>query len=1021
MLKPTWNKNSRIKDLGRKYLRYKDSSVNFCGRKNPGKRSALTTERGCGRIFICLLVLSMVPLSRPVLYGQNNNKDIQIVYQEEATGRVGFGATRLSAVLIKAGFKTSLVPLKEPVKKNSTKNDTDRNTHRIYIGINDNPVYRRIIARQIPVFEPATAKEGFVIQGSRNKVTMVTGADASGALYGCLQLGDQLSELLTDTAGRPAGAGQDLRYKIDSLLSKIKVRDRPQMTLRGACIGLQKPYLLPGRSTYEYPYTKENFPWFYNKELWIKYLDMLVENRMNTLYLWSGHPFASLVRLKDYPEAVEVDSATFAANQEIFHFLTTEANKRGIWVIQAFYNIIVSKPFAEKHHIKTQDRNRPITPLIADYTRKSIAAFVAQYPNVGLLVTLGEAMEGVGPDDTKWFTKTIIPGVKDGLSRLGQTKEPPIILRAHDADAPAVIAAAKPLYQNLYTMAKYNGEALTTYQPRGPWAALHRKLSEIAPVQVENVHILANLEPFRYGADDFIQKCVQAMHKIYGSNGLHLYPQAAYWDWPYSADNTDPRLLQMDRDWIWYSEWARYAWNANRERAKERQYWAKRIAQKYGSDLNTGQNILTAYESSGEIAPKLLRRYGITDGNRQTLSLGMLMSQLIDPKRYGLFTLLYNSEAPEGEMITEYARKEWLHQKHIGETPVQIAGEVMKDAAKAVKAIKAAQSGVTKNTAEFERLKNDMLSYQYLAAFYSNKVMAALKILRYGYSHNIADLDAAVPLMEKSLRAYEGLARVAGPAYLYANSLQTGARKIPMTGKNGQFKTWSDLKPVYQSELDHFKKHILALKAHGERLRVGKSAWPALQPARVQFLSADQIKPLPKTGLGSYLVNQGRQVSIRTHKPHSGKQPFSDTAVAFDSLAMPLSGLKGIQVDRRRQMQAGTRLYFKTDQPVTLFVGFFAQKNKDYLKEPELETDASANDYGQAATKIANAGILPGYPAINVHGYRFDKGVHDLQLGKGICLLLGFAQTEADVDPLPAFDARMGAAEGHPDLDWLFR
>ena len=54
-----------------------------------------------------------------------------------------------------------------------------------------------------------------------------------------------------------------------------------------------------------------------------------------------------------------------------------------------FYNIILPKPFADRHGLKTQERNRIITPLISDYTRKSIAAFVAKYPNVGLLITLG--------------------------------------------------------------------------------------------------------------------------------------------------------------------------------------------------------------------------------------------------------------------------------------------------------------------------------------------------------------------------------------------------------------------------------------------------------------------------------------------------------------------------------------------------------------------------------------------------------------------------------------------------------
>src|SRR5690606_14361328 len=317
-------------------------------------------------------------------------------------------------------------------------------------------------------------------------------------------------------------------------------------------VGLQKPYYLPGRTVYEYPYTPETFPWFYDKQLWIEYLDMMVENRYNSLYLWNGHPFASLVRLKDYPEAVEVSDEDFKKNEEMFRFLTEEADKRGIWVIQMFYDIIVSKPFAEKRGIATQDRNRPIIPEIADYTRKSIAAFVEKYPNVGLLVTLGEAMEGVGQDDIDWFTKTIIPGVQDGLKAIGQTTEPPIVLRAHDTDAPRVMKESLPLYKNLYTMAKYNGEALTTYTPRGSWAELHRSLSRSGNVHIENVHILANLEPFRYGSPDFIQKSVQAMHSIYEANGLHLYPQASYWDWPYTADKTKERLLQVDRDWMWY-------------------------------------------------------------------------------------------------------------------------------------------------------------------------------------------------------------------------------------------------------------------------------------------------------------------------------------------------------------------------------------------------------------------------------------------------------------------------------------
>ena len=97
--------------------------------------------------------------------------------------------------------------------------------------------------------------------------------------------------------------------------NKIQLVDHPEMVLRGTCIGIQKPTLLPDRGTYEYPYTPEIFPWLYDKDLWLRYLDMMVENRYNSLYLWNGHPFASLVKLKEYPFAVEVRYEDFKKNE----------------------------------------------------------------------------------------------------------------------------------------------------------------------------------------------------------------------------------------------------------------------------------------------------------------------------------------------------------------------------------------------------------------------------------------------------------------------------------------------------------------------------------------------------------------------------------------------------------------------------------------------------------------------------------------------------------------------------------
>ncbi len=818
--------------------------------------------------------------------------------------------------------------------------------------------------------EKSTGKESYNIKTDKRGNITISGGDDTGILYGFIALKEKVE-------------------KEKSLSRNINIEDKPEMVLRGTAIGIQKPDYLPGRDVYEYPYTPESFPWFYDKQHWIEYLDMLLENRYNSLYLWNGHPFSSLVKLKDYPYALEVSEETFKKNEEIFKFLATEADKRGIWVIQMFYNILIPKPFADKHGLKTQDRNRPITPLIADYTQKSIAAFVEKYPNVGLLVTLGEAMEGVGQDDIDWFIKTIIPGVKDGLKAIGATQEPPIVLRAHDTDAPAVMKAALPIYKNLYTMAKYNGEALTTYTTRGKWAELHRNLAAIGTVHIQNVHILANLEPFRYSSPDFIQKSVHAMHNIHHSNGLHLYPQASYWDWPFTADKVgEKRLSQIERDWMWYKTWARYAWKVDRDRNEEIKYWSEELAEKFGTSTNQAKHILDAYEEMGEISPKILRRFGITDGNRQTSTLGMLMTQLINPFRYGLFTLMYESEAPEGEMIIEYAEKEWKKEPHIGETPVQIAQEIVVHGRKAVEAIEKATS-VTKDNEEFQRLKNDVYAHNAMANFYSDKVKAAMHILRFKYSDDVADLEKALPLLESSVEHYRKLAELTKDTYWYANSMQTKQRKIPMRGVDMTFKHWTEVLPVFETELANFKHSIDSLKKNTKSVKAQVNTYKNL-PVKLE-----------SKNLNYYTLDVDAIA-------------FSDQSFKIEALSPELKGLRALQFSSEQQKAAGSNITFTSAKPVTVLVGFFNSKDIEYSPAPVLEIDASANNYGQAESKISNGILINGMP-VNVHAYTFPAGKNTLTLARGKALVLGFIDAKEKVK---IHDAGLNGSGR--DIDWLF-
>lgn len=879
-----------------------------------------------------------------MLFLSCSTEKVTIVVEENPSTRTTFGVEKLKSALEEAKYTVSV------------KTTNDSKDSRV-ITISENKT-------------DSLAKEGYTIKSENGSIS-ITGNDASGTLYGCIELVNKIKEEKT-------------------LPLNFNITDKPEMVLRGACVGIQKPYYLPGRNVYEYPYTPETFPWFYDKALWIEYLDMLVENKMNSLYLWNGHPFASLVKLDDYPFAVEVDDETFKKNEEMFAFLTEEADKRGIWVIQMFYNIFVSKPFAEHYGIKTQDRSRPITPLISDYTRKSVAAFIEKYPNVGLLVCLGEAMDTY-EDDVEWFTETIIPGVQDGLAKLGTTIQPPIVVRAHDTDAKMVMDASLPLYKNLYTMHKYNGESLTTYEPRGSWSKIHTDLSGLGSVHISNVHILANLEPFRYGSPDFIQKCVQAMHNVHGANALHLYPQASYWDWPYTADNTNERLKEMERDWIWYQAWGRYAWNVNRDRNDEIAYWAKQLNNMYGSG-EAGQNILEAYEQSGEIAPKLLRKFGITEGNRQTLLLGMFLSQLVNPAKWKVYPGFHESCGPEGEMLIDYINKEWNKQPHVGETPPQLISEAVAHGNAAVATIDKAASKVSKNKEEFNRLKNDMYCYQAFANFFSEKVQAAMLILQYTHSNQVADLEKAIPHIEKSLEYYQQLVNLTKDAYLYANSMQTAQRRIPIGGDDAKNKTWEELLPHYQTELANFKKNVEFIKKNGN---ADNQTFDLLKPVEVKLDNKEST---------AYTIKKGEKV-------------FSDKDFVIGDFSPELKSMKPIRFSQDKQAEQGTSLSFESQKPVSVLVGYLNSERKEYANAPTLETDASANEYGQGDVKIANALDIPGRGSVNIHTYTFPAGKNTLNLGKGALMIFGFIDASQKITP---HNAGFGGEDASSKIDWLF-
>ena len=357
-----------------------------------------------------------------------------------------------------------------------------------------------------------------------------------------------------------------------------------------------------------------------------------------------------------------------------------------------------------------------------------------------------------------------------------------------------------------------------------------------------------------------------------GIQGVHVYP-LRYWDWPNTADN--PPLNQLDRDWIWFDAWARYAWNPNRDPQKEHIYWAQRFAERFGSE-QAGEHLLNAYELAGVCAPTLLPRIGITEGNREVFSLGMTMPQLIDADRFNPAQTFWTGDAPDGERLYDYVAEEAQHEPHHGETPIDVADEVAALSAKSVAEAEAARPDITRNLDEYDRIVNDMRAIHELMLFYQAKTHAAALVMLYGYDHDAAHLQAAESLLARSVEDFRQLTALTDNTYRDAASMHTSQRQIPVRG-GPTTEHWRDLLPVYEKELTTFRSRLAMLN----------------EPQAAS--STDKAHQLPQV---PFELSPGRGESFNMEP---GAALSAGSAESIASVAPEIAGFRAIRIDGHQE------------------------------------------------------------------------------------------------------------------------
>jgi hypothetical protein len=236
--------------------------------------------------------------------------------------------------------------------------------------------------------------EGYSILPEGKRIT-IKGGDGRGIIYGCLLLAENLRNGIS--------------------LPNIKTQSElPKLAFRA--IKFDLPW-----DTYRHSYSlTQHQETCSDLKYWEAFLDMMVENRFNTLTLWNLHPYPYMIRPEHFPEACPFTNQELKVWQNLFHGIFRMARERGIDTYMVPFNIFVSPEFAKAHNVAMDNLEHAFfvkgdtAEIIKHYTRECVTQLLNEYPDLtGMGLTLGEGMGGMTPQQREnWMKETIIKGMQ---------------------------------------------------------------------------------------------------------------------------------------------------------------------------------------------------------------------------------------------------------------------------------------------------------------------------------------------------------------------------------------------------------------------------------------------------------------------------------------------------------------------------------------------------------------------------------------------------------------------------------
>ena len=582
--------------------------------------------------------------------------------------------------------------------------------------------------------------EGYVFKWvNENRTLMVLALDENGAAYGVLDLKEHLE-------------------------------------FEGNLIDVKEKLVNPA---FEYRIVKYNLPWSpyrYNLAtevhthisrdivFWERFLDMMVENRLNVLSLWNNHPFPFMIISQNYPEASPFSKDEMAEWKVFWKTLFRMAKLRGIQTFIINWNIVVSPEFAKAYGVKEYN---DLSDVVKKYTKESVTQVINEYEDLtGIGVTLADWMGNFGVEEMTpqkredWIEETIVAGMKAAnrpvkfIHRSVLAGDPiamrELIDRA-ELEEPALVEI-KFNWSHGHSTPKL---AITHDYHSGE---LDERFWNPMPQNYRIQWMIRNEDFFilRWAQPDFIREHIKENSKEF-VNGYFIGSEGYIPAMDYSHKPSPVKTWQyaFEKQWMFYKTWGRLLYQPETPDS----YFSDQFELRYGKGV--GAPLLEAYKLASNMPLRLASFYRST-WDYTLYSEGFIEAEPSSKTEWfdrsspfiSIDQLIHHETLdPNMISIVDYCSK-IMDKEKIGPeqiTPLALAEISEKDSRKALEFIKPLYAQTSEYSGALVSELDDVATWSYLGIYFADKLRAGVALQDFRNTGNIEKKNQAIALLKKCL------------------------------------------------------------------------------------------------------------------------------------------------------------------------------------------------------------------------------------------------------------------------------